>query len=125
MADLSKFRAAVIEKQEIILNRLTKLTYEEVMQLMASLTALISNLDKILAEEDVLCNRLMVAEMERDPRSTFSRAESIMKASETYLSYKHAMNLKQCAARGLSLAKIHTQYVLNSKVEQESDIDSN
>ncbi len=121
MADISKLRAAVIEKQELILNKLTTLTYEEVMQLMASLSSLITNLDKVQAEEESQCNKLLVGEMERDSRATFSKAEAILKSSDAYLAYKNIMSLKQCASRGLNLARIHTQYLLKSKAAEEMD----
>ncbi len=119
MADLSKLRAAVIEKQDLILNKLTSLSYEEVMQLMASLSSLITNLDKVQAEEEVRCNKLIAGEMERDPRTTFSKAESILKTTEIYLAYKNVMSLKQCTVRGLNLARLHTQYLLKFKVIDE------
>ena len=68
MTDIAKLRSAVIEKQELILNRLATLTYEEVMHLMASLSSIITNLDKVQAEEECQCNRHLVAEMEKDAR---------------------------------------------------------
>ena len=117
MADTSKLRAAVIEKQELILNRLTTLTYEEVMQLMASLSSLITNLDKVQAEEEVQCNRLLVSEMEKDSRTTFSKAEAILKTTDIYLSYKNILSLKQCASRGANLARLHVHHLLKSKVD--------
>ncbi len=116
MAEISKLRAAVIEKQEVILNRLTSLTYEEVMQLMASLSSLITNLDKIQAEEEIQCNRIVVGEMEKDTRTTFSKTEAILKSTDTYLSYKSILSLKQCASRGLALARLHVQYLLGSRI---------
>jgi hypothetical protein len=97
MADLSSLRAAVIEKQDLILNKLPSISYEEVMKLMASLSSLISNLDKIHAEEEVRCNKIIVSEMANDQRTTFSKAEAVLKTSEVYLSYKNIMSLKQCA----------------------------
>jgi hypothetical protein len=122
MADISKLRAAVIEKQEVILNRLTTLSYEEVMQLMASLSSLITNLDKVQAEEEILCNRIVVGEMEKDSRTTFSKAEAILKSTDTYMAYKSILSLKQCVSRGLSLAKLHAQYLLGTKYsEHETD----
>ena len=117
MADISKLRAAVIEKQELILNRLTALSYDEVMHLMASLSSIISNLDKVQAEEEVLCNRLLVSEMEKDARTTFSKAEAVLKSSDIHLAYKNIMSLKQCASRGLNLARLHAQHLLNSRVD--------
>ncbi len=122
MADISKLRAAVIEKQEVILNRLTTLSYEEVMQLMASLSSLITNLDKVQAEEEIQCNRIIVGEMEKDTRTTFSKAEAILKSTDTYLSYKNILSLKQCASRGLTLARLHAQHLLESRItEHETD----
>lgn len=112
--DISKLRSAVIEKQERILNELTSLGYEEVIHLMASLSSIISNLDKVQADEDVRCNKLLVTEMERG--SAFSKAEAIMKCSEAYLSYKNVLSLKHCAMRGLGLARIHAQRLLKTKV---------
>lgn len=125
MADITKLRTAVIEKQEIILNRLTKLSYEEVIQMMASLSSLITNLDKIQAEEEVQCNRIMVREMEKDVRTNFSKAEAILKSTETYLSYKNIMSLKQCASRALSLSRLHIQHLLESRVSGDHEIDDN
>jgi len=121
IADISKLRAAVIEKQELILNKLTTLTYEEVMQVMASLSSLITNLDKVQAEEESQCNKHLVGEMERDSRATLSKAEAILKSSDAYLSYKNIMSLKQCASKGLNLARSHTQYLFNSKMADEID----
>lgn len=122
IADTSKLRAAVIEKQELILNRLTSLSYEEVMQLMASLSAIISNLDKVQSEEEVQCNRLLVGEMEKDARTTFSKAEAILKTTDAYLSYKNILSLKQCAVRGLGLARLHVQHLLQIKVEDDAEL---
>ena len=123
MADISKLRTAVIEKQELILNKLTALSYEEVMQLMASLSSLITNLDKVQAEEEAQCNRLIVTELEKDARTTFSKAEAILKSSDIHLSYKNVMSLKQCAARGLNLARLHVQHLLQSKVTEAAEGD--
>ena len=121
MADISKLRTVVIEKQELILNRLTLLSYEEVMQLMASLSSIITNLDKVQAEEEVQCNRLLVNELDKDSRTSFSKAEAILKCSDTYLSYKNIVSLKKCASRGLNLTRLHTQYLLKSKIVDEAD----
>ena len=121
IADVSKLRAAVIEKQELILNRLTTLSYEETMHLKASLSALISNLDNVQAEVELQCNRIIVGEMERDARTTFSKAEAVLKASDIHLSYKNILSLKQCAARGLGLTKFHVQHLLNSRIDEVSD----
>lgn len=121
MADIGKLRTAVIEKQDLILHKLTSLSYDEVMHLMASLSAIITNLDNIQAEAEAQCNKLIVTEMERDSRITFSKAEAVLKSSDIHLSYKNIMSLKQCAARGLSLARIHAQHLLNSRVSLESD----
>ncbi len=123
MADISKLRAAVIEKQEVILNRLTTLSYEEVMQLMASLSSLITNLDKVQAEEEVQCNRIVVGEMEKDARTTFSKAEAILKTTDTYLVYKNIMSLKQCASRALTLARLHVQHLLGSRIGADHEDD--
>jgi hypothetical protein len=120
MADISKLRTAVVEKQELILNKLTTLSYEEVMHLMASLSSIITNLDNVQAEEEVLCNRLMVSEMERDQRTTFSKAEAILKASDTHHVYKNILSLKQCAVRGLGLARLHAHHLLNVKVGDDT-----
>lgn len=117
MADISKLRAVVIEKQEVILNKLTSLSYEEVMPLMASLSSIITNLDKAQIEEEILCNKIIISEMEGDTRTTFSKAEAILKTSDTYLSYKSIISLKQFAVRGLNLARLHTQHLLKLKTD--------
>ncbi|MEI8346559.1 MAG: hypothetical protein WCG27_03770, partial [Pseudomonadota bacterium] len=71
----------------------------------------------------VKCNKILIAEMERDTRATFSKAEAVLKCSDTYLSYKNIMGLKQCASRGLNLARLHAQHLLKSGVI--NDLDSN
>ena len=124
MADISKLRSAVIEKQELILNRLTALSYEEVMHLMASLSSIIVNLDKVQAEEEALCNRLLVSELEKDSRTTFSKAEATLKSSEVHLAYKNVMSLKQCASRALSLARLHAQHLTNSKASDYEEAEA-
>lgn len=113
MADFQKLRQALIEKQEIIL-KLTSLNYQEAMQLIASLSSLITNLDRAYLEAEVKCNHQMVQQMEHDPRCTISKAEIYLKATEPYQVYKDLLSLKQCAARGLSLAKVHLQYLTKS-----------
>ena len=77
------------------------------------------NIDKVQSEEEAQCNKLLVNEMERDSRTTFSKSEAILKTTDAYLSYKNILSLKQCALRGLSLAKIHTQYLLKSEIGAE------
>lgn len=124
MADLPGLRAAVIEKQDLILNKLTSLSYEDLMKLMASLSSLITNLDKVQAEEEVRCNKFIVGEMASDPRTTFSKAEAVLKTSEAYLSYKNVMSLKQCAVRGLNIARLHAQFLLKSKIEADPEDES-
>jgi len=47
MADFSELRVAVIEKQDIILHKLTELPYRELIQLVASLSAIIGNLENM------------------------------------------------------------------------------
>lgn len=125
MADVSKLRSAVIEKQELILNKLTAMTYVEVMQLMASLSAIISNLDKVQAEEEGQCNRLLVAEMTKDARTTFSKADAILKCSDTYQSYKNIMSLKQCSVRAMNLARLHAHYLLKSAQGGDESLETN
>ncbi len=116
MADISKLHTAVIEKQKLILNKLTTLSYKDVMHLTASLSSIITNLDNVQAEEEVLCNRLIVNEIERDSMATFSKAEAILKASDSHHADKNILSL-QCASRGLSLARLHAHHLLNSRID--------
>lgn len=88
---------------------------------MASLSSLITNLDKVQAEEEAQCNKILVGEMERDARATFSKADAILKTTDAYLSYKNILSLKQCAVRGLGLARLHAQHLLQTKVEVGAD----
>lgn len=76
MADLPKLRQAVIEKQELVL-KLTKLSYEETVQLIASLSSIITNLDRAYLEAEVKCNSQMVQQMEHDPRCTIQKQKPI------------------------------------------------
>jgi len=112
-------RTAVIEKQDLILNKLTTLSYEDVMHLMASLSSIITNLDKIQADEELHCNKILVSEMERDSRTTFSKTEAILKSTDTHLSYKNVMSLKQCASRGLGLARLHAECLVGRKMAND------
>lgn len=121
MADILKVKSAVIEKQEIILNKLTDLPYEESIKLMASLSSLLTNLDRLLAEEESHCNKLIIKYMSDDPRATISKAEAALKSSDIYLSYKNILSLKQCTARGLSIVRIHLNHLLKSKIESDSE----
>ncbi len=121
MADFSELKVAVIEKQGIILNKLTELSYRELIQLVASLSAIISNLENMYTESEILCNKIISEQMLYDHRTTFAKAESIMKSSEVYVKSKNIANLKQCALRAISLAKIHLQYYfLKEKIVSES-----
>jgi hypothetical protein len=115
MSDISKIKSAVIEKQDIILNRLNDLSYDESMKLLASLSSLITNIDRLQAEEENRCNKLIVQHMTEDPRATFSKAEAVLKASELYVSYKNILSLKQCTARGLGIVKLHLHHLLRTK----------
>lgn len=110
MADLQKLRHVLIEKQEIIL-KLTNLNYAETVQLIASLSSLITNLDRSYLEAEIKCNSQMVQQMEHDPRCTITKAETYLKSTESYVLYRELLSLKQCAARGLSLAHVHLQYL--------------
>ena len=119
MIDISKITQAVIEKQELILNKLIELSYNESLKLMASLSSLLTNLDRLQTEEDSQCNKLILQAMREDPRMTFAKAETIMKSSETYLSYKNILSLKQCTSRGIGIVRLHLQFLLKSKIEEE------
>ena len=122
MTDILKFKSVLIEKQELILNRLTLLDSKELMHLVASLSSLISNLDLAQAEEEIRCNRVIVSEMKLH-RTSFARAESVLKSSDTYFAYKNVLNLKQCAVRSYNLAKMQAQYVLSlAKANMDEDI---
>ena len=121
MVDLSELKTAVIEKQDIILHKLTELSYKELMQLSASLSAIISNLENMYTRSENLCNKIISEQMLHDHKTTFSKAESIMKSSEIYLKSKNILNLKQCASRAMSLIKIHLQYYfLKGNIGSES-----
>ena len=124
MADISKIRAVVIEKHEMVLNQLTKLSHEDLIKLLASFSSIIANLDKAQAEDEAQCNKLIISEMERDPRATFSKAEAILKASDIYLTYKNTLSLKQFASRDLNIAKMHMQYLLKSKIDTDEESES-
>lgn len=117
--DLSKFSNALIEKQEIILNQLTELPYEELIKLMASISAIISNLEKLQTTEDIKCNKIIAEQFLNDPRASFAKAEALMKSSEAYAKYKNIANLKQCALRELQIVRIQVQYHLKSRVSDE------
>ena len=90
---------------------------------MASLSSIITNLDKVQVEEEIQCNKFLVGEMERDSKATFSKAEAFLKTTDAYMSYKNIMSLKQCATRGMNLAKLHAQHLLNSRIEDHGDRD--
>ncbi len=47
MVDLSELKTAVIEKQDIILHKLTELSYKDLMKLAASVSSIISNLENM------------------------------------------------------------------------------
>ncbi|MDH4466831.1 MAG: hypothetical protein QE271_02130 [Bacteriovoracaceae bacterium] len=119
VSQISKLRSAVIQKQEIILNKLTQLPYQEVMKLLASLSSLVINLDMALIEVENKCNKFLVSELERDPRATFSKGEAALKSSEIYMTYRNILSLKQCASRGLGFARMHAQYLLKLKTHNE------
>ncbi len=59
MVEFSELKAAVIEKQDIILHKLPKLSYKELMQLAASLSAIISNLENMYTKSEYLCNKII------------------------------------------------------------------
>ena len=121
MADFDELKVAVIEKQEIILHKLNELSYKKLMQLAASLSAIISNLENMYTKSENLCNKIISEQMLHDHRTTFAKAESIMKSSEIYVKSKNIVNLKQCALRAISLVKIHLQYYwLKQKTGSES-----
>jgi hypothetical protein len=119
VVDLSRLSSAIIEKQGVILNNLVNLSHEELMKMMVSLSAIISNLEKLQTQEDIKCNKIMAIEFSNDSRASFSKVEVLMKASDTYLEYKNVMNLKQCALRELSLVKIQVQYYLKSEIDYQ------
>lgn len=121
MVEFSELKAAVIEKQDIVLHKLTELSYKDLMQLAASLSAIISNLKNIYIKSEHLCNKIISEHMLNDHRATFSKAESIMKSSEIYVKSKNIANLKQYSSRAMSLIKIHLQYYfLKEKTGSES-----
>ena len=120
MIDISKITLAVIEKQETILNRLTDLSYNDTLKLMASLSSLIINLDRLQTEEESNCNKLILQTMKEDRRTSLSKAEVVMKSSDTYLSYKNILSLKQCTSRGIGIVRLHIHFLLKSKIEAES-----
>jgi hypothetical protein len=121
--EISKITLAVIEKQEIILNKLTDLSYNESIKLMASLSSLLTNIDWLQVEGESQCNRLLFQTMKDDPRTTVSKAESMMKSSDVYRSYKKILSLKQCTSRGLGIVRFHLHYLLKSKVETDSEVE--
>lgn len=123
MVDLSELKTAVLEKQDIILHKLTELSYKDLMKLAASVSSIISNLENMYTRNEYLCHKIISEQMLHDPRITFAKAESIMKSSEIYLKTKNILNLKQCASRTMSLIKIHLQYYfLKEKIESDHEI---
>lgn len=119
MTDFAKIRTAVIEKQEVILNKLTDLPYNDIIKLLASLSSIITNLDRLQAEEESQCNKMIVQHMAQDQRATFSKAEAVLKASDVYMTYKNILSLKQCTSRGLSIVKLHLQCSLKTHIDDD------
>lgn len=70
---LSKFSNALVEKQDIILNRLTDLSCQKSIKLMAGI---VSNLEKLQSTEDIKCNKIIADQFLNDPRATFSKVEA-------------------------------------------------
>jgi hypothetical protein len=74
-------------------------------------------------KSEYLCNKIISEHILNAYRSTFSKAESIMKSSEIYVNSKNIINFKQCASRAMSLSllKIHLKYYfLKEKIGSES-----
>ena len=80
MVNLSKLNDAIIEKQEIILNHLTELSHKELIKMMASISAIISNLEKMQTQEDVKCCKIIAEQFLNDSRASFAKAEALMKS---------------------------------------------
>ena len=125
MKNLSILQTEVIEKQELVVNKLTTLSYVEVIQLMARLSLLISDLDKIQIEHEIQCNKFIVRKMEQETKGVYSKAEAMMKASDLYWDYKNTLSAKQSAVSALHTAKIHIQYLLRSKMVDENALQLN
>ena len=119
MTDLSTFSKAIIEKQNVILNNITDLSYNELIKMMASISAIISNLEKLQTNEDIKCNKIVSDQFLNDPKAAFAKAEAFMKSSDCYLAYKNILNLKQCATRILQILKIQIQFFLKSNINEE------
>lgn len=120
MADFDELKAAVIEKQDIVLNKLTELSYKELIQLVASLSAIVGNLENMYAISEHLCNKIIAEQMIQDYRTSFAKAEAVMKSSENYVKSKNIVNLKQCALRAINLAKIHLQYFIKENINLDT-----
>lgn len=124
MANIDELRSAVIEKQSIILEKLPNLAYQDSLRLAASISAIISNLETLQGYEELKYHTLVSEQLSNDPKASFAKVEAIMKSSNSYVSYRNVVNLKQCALRMQNLAKVHLQYLLNNSkpdVEQCED----
>ena len=60
MANIVKIREVVIEKQEVVLNKLIELNHNDLIKLMASISALIADIDRAQVEEEMRCNKIIV-----------------------------------------------------------------
>ena len=110
MKKLAELSNAIIEKQKIILDGLDKLSYEELIKQMASINAIVSNLDNIRTEEEIKCNKNLADQFLNDRKMTVAKAEALMKISDAYHKYKNACNLMQCATGLYQLLSIHMRY---------------
>ncbi|MFK7828128.1 MAG: hypothetical protein AB8G05_28520 [Oligoflexales bacterium] len=114
MVSIEELRSAVIEKQSMILEKLPSLAYDETLRLAASISAIISNLESLQGFEELKYHTLISEQLSNDPKASFAKVEAIMKSSNSYVSYRNVVNLKQCALRMQNLAKIHLEYILKN-----------
>jgi len=121
MRDFEKIHAAAVEKQNIIANEMHELNYDALINLLANTSALIFKIDKILAEEESNCHKIVTHTMSLDTRATFSKAEAMMKSSPQYIEYKKIMGLKQLTTRGFNILKAH---FANEERPKELEIES-
>lgn len=112
MSELTAIKTSLFEKQDLIATRLNLLNYNELLALVSSLSSLISKLDFLQADEEIRCNRVLIQEMNSNPRGTLGKAEAILRSSETYRSFKYINNLKNLAIRSFHLSKQHATYLL-------------
>lgn len=107
MNEVENLSKLITEKQDMV-KHLHELTYNDLLNLLTSLSDYIFQLEAFLIKGESVCNQIILRSMAADSRTSFAKADAIMKSSAHYLEHRRVQRMKQLVTRNFNIVRSYT-----------------